>query len=221
MTRRRSGFTLVELLIVIAIVGALLALILPAVQSARAAARSADCKSNMRQIGLAVLQYCERNGGQFPEWYHSGAERSWIYTLAADLERVDEVRICAEDPRSLDRLRARASSYVLNDYLAAPDVPHAIRSLNKLRATSRTIVAFEGANKRAADPKYDHAHASQWFSEFNLAWGTVAAALKNDIELGRHFGTANYLYVDGHVDVISAANIAQWIDLGRDFARPE
>lgn len=66
--KRRIGFTLVELLVVIAIIGILIALLLPAVQAAREAARRTSCKSNLRQIGLALTQYLDRQGerGKFP-----------------------------------------------------------------------------------------------------------------------------------------------------------
>jgi prepilin-type N-terminal cleavage/methylation domain-containing protein len=62
---KRTGFTLVEVLVVIAIIGLLIALLLPAVQAAREAARRSECQNNLKQLALAMHNY-EGVHRQFP-----------------------------------------------------------------------------------------------------------------------------------------------------------
>ncbi len=225
MNLRRSGFTLIELMVVVAIIGILLALLLPAVQAARAAARAAECKSQMRQIGIAFQQFCELHRGRFPETDHSGPGRSWIYTVAPHLENVDEIRICPDDDARQERFEKRATSYVISNYLTSTTTPKAIRSLYKLQATSRTMIVFEGqddAEKRPVDSKYDHAHPTKWFAAWTSTDSSpVRKEVEKELRLDQHLASAHYLYADGHVDTIADSQIHQWISDGFDFAAPE
>jgi len=73
---RRSGFTLIELLVVIAIIAILVALLLPAVQQAREAARRSQCKSSLKQIGVALHNYHD-TASSFPIGVRTSAQGGW------------------------------------------------------------------------------------------------------------------------------------------------
>jgi prepilin-type N-terminal cleavage/methylation domain-containing protein len=87
--KKRAGFTLIELLVVISIIATLAALILPAVQNARAAARRVECTNRMKNIGLAIQNYATKKNGRLPplyDTYGGGHRRSWACALLADLD---------------------------------------------------------------------------------------------------------------------------------------
>ena len=90
--RTRSGFTLVELLVSVAIIAVLMALILPAVQQAREAARKAQCRSNVRELLLAMHNHHDVQG-TFPLNYGSGTYtsdnvgQSWLSRILPQIEQ--------------------------------------------------------------------------------------------------------------------------------------
>ncbi len=86
MTDRRPAFTLLELLVVVAVIGVLMAMLLPALQSARESARRMSCGNNLKQLALAVLSYENARGSlppgsvAHPEWDNVNPNSNWFYT---------------------------------------------------------------------------------------------------------------------------------------------
>ncbi len=164
-TRRcRDGFTLVELLVVVAILAALIALLLPSVQAARESARRTKCLNNLHQIGVGMALFTNIDG-HFPWTYHAGATQSWIVTMGPYLENTDQVRLCPDDPLGLQRITAnvvgiRGTSYVINEYVAYDtDDGYSCLNVNFLKSTNTLPVLFEGADY-GRTVEDDHVHTS-------------------------------------------------------------
>lgn len=125
MNSQRRGVSLIELLVVVAVVGLLLALIIPAVQSARNAARLTQCKDHLRQVAGASESYSTANSGKLPaRWLdvYSGLDARMDYERIVDAERKRKQRpdhiggspalLCPSDVVSPGGLRV---GYFFND----------------------------------------------------------------------------------------------------------
>ncbi|MBX7166122.1 MAG: DUF1559 domain-containing protein [Pirellulales bacterium] len=226
---RRHGLTLIELLIVVAIIGVVLAMLFPAVQMVRAQASATECVNNMRQLGLALQQFTDKHNGEFPKSVHAGTENSWVYTLAPFLENVDQVRICPNDPTGPTRLEHKGTSYPMSSYICM-DIEGAIHNVNHMRPLSETLVAMEGSEQR--DPTsvtFDHVHPHDWFLQKNIDKHRVWIKLIAEVAPDRHWsagkpdrsdGTSHLLFADAHVEARQANVLKGLADDGVNFALP-
>jgi prepilin-type N-terminal cleavage/methylation domain-containing protein/prepilin-type processing-associated H-X9-DG protein len=93
---KKRGFTLIELLVVIAIIALLLSIVMPALKKAKDMARFLICKSNLRQLCVAVNTYTSDNKGNFMPYAYAYPSPLWIDAIGKYCSNVDQARYCPE-----------------------------------------------------------------------------------------------------------------------------
>jgi prepilin-type N-terminal cleavage/methylation domain-containing protein/prepilin-type processing-associated H-X9-DG protein len=198
MTRHRQqsqrAFTLIELLVVVAIIAVLAAILFPVFARARENARRASCQSNLKQIGLAILQYTQDYDETFPRrnFYNPSV---WWQQVLQPYSKSTQVFVCPSNTNST-RVVAPAVgthpeirlSYAYNPRFGNDDALPPGLPLAYVQETSRKIIVAELFNQDGnAWPDY----GSPWWGSGNWNQGFAG-----------HLSTANYLFADGHVKAL-------------------
>ena len=190
---KKQGFTLIELLVVIAIIAILAAILFPAFAKAREAARRASCSSNLKQIGLAIMQYTQEYDEKLPNYDATPWQRAvYPYIKSADVFR------CPSNPKGTDVNYPAAGnvpdlpvSYAANVHLMSPSWASGYVNQSVIQAPAQKIMLAEVLAPDNDYPMYGGYVYSDWV--------TAANTQIQNIGFSGHLGTANFLFVDGHV----------------------
>jgi len=215
------GFTLIELLVVVAVIGILAAMLLPVLAQSKSTAHSAQCMSNLRQLGLASELYWDDNHGAcfsyIPAmtnygviywfgWLGPGPEgqRAFDLSLGAlyPYLQASDVRLCPSLGYSLAQFKLKADgvvfSYGYNFYLSAPAGKSATNE-TRLRHPAQTALFADAAqvNNFQAPASPTNPMLEEWY--YLDLETNYSSPLNYPNGHFRHTQKANVMFCDGHI----------------------
>ena len=192
------GFTLVELLAVIAILAVVAALLFPVLHSVKGKARETACASNLHQMSLAMEMYLQDYDEVFPVSYvasRTGPYHSWRQLIGPYVRNTDIFMCPAAEhrgPKAEELPPERRHGYALNAWLSPPD----LRAIGGGwgQPVALATVANPTGTIMLCDAGYSNAPVALDLDHY-LALGMQEQPLPTE----RHHGAANFCFADGHV----------------------
>jgi len=190
--RDSSGFTLVELLTVIAILGVLAGLLMSGVSAARSAGKRAACAQNLHQIGIALTNYYARHDGTLPPYGSSQTDRTRNYLLATGPEVEDWTALWADGPLGSEEVLFCPGTTTPNHQFNTDRNPwpaETIRTgysrrclINDAGVPVRHVTGLSPGDAVAADLISSSSHiAYQHEIGVNVLYGNGAVRFRNDV----------------------------------------
>ncbi len=146
--RRTQAFTIVELLVVVAIIGILVSLLFPALNAARAAARKTTCQNHLHQLGVAVMAYGEARNGQLPPLWLTNRPRpwenfSWRVELLSYIEQGNVSEMLKRDELPLSEVNQMVSRLSIEPFEcpATPMSPRKVTNIGYAESTFANCLA--------------------------------------------------------------------------------
>ena len=212
-----TGFTLIELLVVISIIAMLIALLLPTLSNARDAARSTVCQSNLRQLGIAQMNYATENNHSLvyvkfkDHLIGVNAFKLWHQFLApyTTVNNGQNSTVLARGCPNWDR--GLASDYNNTGYGQCMDYD---RSDNRNDGW-RNITSVSNAYRDHPPPLLDHFHAPSgniMIGDTQQNDGPLSATQLLLESIPRHDPNHNFVFVDGHVESIEQEEAARMLN---------
>lgn len=227
VSTRKTEFTLIELLIVIAIIAILAGMLLPALSRARDTAKSISCVNNIKQLGISMNSYVNDNDSYLPPsiitysgsnwiWGKVLAETGYVNQKSVIYNPTEKSLLCpASNVTTNNRVVYEQGHYGMNKFISysiGNTADHLWLKLGSLRSPSSKILMFDSGTSylhygQITGPALNSFYMPGATANLSITWSQNNYKNSDDAYNGRHQKKINLLWCDGHVGSDKADNL--------------